>query len=103
MRSSKAKSDEVTARPILLHIHHYPGWRLKVVHQSVKELEQLLKTQEEELARSYHIPIPKQTVLTIRFNPETEDGNLKELLVPYPADQMRMWEISPRVNSAGER
>ncbi len=30
---------------------------------------------------------------------ETEDGDLKELLVPYPADQMRMWEISPRVNS----
>jgi hypothetical protein len=26
---------------------------------------------------------------------ETDDGNLKELLVPYPADQMRMWEISP--------
>jgi putative SOS response-associated peptidase YedK len=21
------------------------------------------------------------------------------LLVPYPADQMRMWEISPRANS----
>jgi len=30
---------------------------------------------------------------------ETESGNLKELLVPYPADQMRLWEISPRVNS----
>jgi putative SOS response-associated peptidase YedK len=30
---------------------------------------------------------------------ETDDGNLKELLLPYPADQMRMWEISPRVNS----
>jgi putative SOS response-associated peptidase YedK len=30
---------------------------------------------------------------------ETDDGNVKELLVPYPADQMRMWEISPRVNS----
>jgi putative SOS response-associated peptidase YedK len=30
---------------------------------------------------------------------EREDGDLKELLVPYPADQMRMWEISPRVNS----
>jgi putative SOS response-associated peptidase YedK len=30
---------------------------------------------------------------------ETEDGNLKEFLVPYPADQMRMWEISPWVNS----
>jgi putative SOS response-associated peptidase YedK len=30
---------------------------------------------------------------------ETDNGNLKELLVPYPADEMRMWEISPRVNS----
>jgi putative SOS response-associated peptidase YedK len=30
---------------------------------------------------------------------ETDDGNVKVLLVPYPADQMRMWEISPRVNS----
>lgn len=30
---------------------------------------------------------------------ETDDGNLKELLLPYPADQMRMWEFSPRVNS----
>ncbi|MBV8969991.1 MAG: SOS response-associated peptidase [Verrucomicrobia bacterium] len=30
---------------------------------------------------------------------ETDDGNLKELLVPYPADQMCMWEISPRVNT----
>jgi putative SOS response-associated peptidase YedK len=30
---------------------------------------------------------------------ETDDGNLKALLVPYPADEMRMWEISPRVNS----
>ena len=30
---------------------------------------------------------------------ETDDGNLKALLLPYPADEMRMWEISPRVNS----
>jgi SOS response associated peptidase (SRAP) len=30
---------------------------------------------------------------------ETDNGNLKELLLPYPADQMRMWEISPRANS----
>jgi putative SOS response-associated peptidase YedK len=25
---------------------------------------------------------------------ETDDGNLKELLVPYPSDQMRMWKSS---------
>jgi putative SOS response-associated peptidase YedK len=30
---------------------------------------------------------------------ETDNGNLKELLLPYPADEMRMGEISPRVNS----
>ena len=30
---------------------------------------------------------------------ETDNGNLKPLLLPYPADQMRMWGISPRVNS----
>ena len=30
---------------------------------------------------------------------EKEDGNLKELLVAYPANQMQMWEIPPRVNS----
>jgi putative SOS response-associated peptidase YedK len=30
---------------------------------------------------------------------ETDNENLKALLLPYPADRMRMWEISPRVNS----
>ena len=30
---------------------------------------------------------------------ETEDGDLKALLKPFPSDQMRIWPISPRVNS----
>ena len=30
---------------------------------------------------------------------EAEDGDLKALLKPFPADRMRIWEISPRVNS----
>ena len=30
---------------------------------------------------------------------ETDNGSLEALLVPYPSDQMRMWEISLRVNS----
>jgi putative SOS response-associated peptidase YedK len=30
---------------------------------------------------------------------ETEDVNLKALLVPCPSNHMRLWEISPRVNS----
>jgi putative SOS response-associated peptidase YedK len=56
-------------------------------------------TKEEELARLYHIPIPKQTdlpisynvapsqkVLSIRFNPETRARSLDALqwgLIPY--------------------
>jgi putative SOS response-associated peptidase YedK len=31
---------------------------------------------------------------------EVEDGDLKALLKPFPADQMRIWAISPRVNSS---
>ena len=30
---------------------------------------------------------------------ETEDGDLKELLKPYPSEEMKMWPISQRVNS----
>src|SRR6516162_838083 len=61
-------------------------------------------TQEEQLARLYHIPIPKQTdlpisyniapsqkVLTIRFNPETQARSLDAL--------QWGWEISPRVTA----
>ena len=63
-------------------------------------------TQEEELARLYHIPIPKQTdlpisyniapsqkVLTIRFNPETQQRSLDALqwgLIPY-------WVKDPKI------
>jgi putative SOS response-associated peptidase YedK len=63
-------------------------------------------TQEEELARLYHIPIPKQTdlpisyniapsqqVLTIRFNPETQQRSLDALqwgLIPS-------WANDPKI------
>ena len=63
-------------------------------------------TQEEELARLYHIPIPKETdlpisyniapsqkVLTIRFNPETEQRSLDALhwgLIPYWAKDSKI-------------
>jgi putative SOS response-associated peptidase YedK len=63
-------------------------------------------TQEEELARLHHIPMPKQTdlpisyniapsqkVLTIRFNPETEQRSLDALqwgLIPYWAKDSKI-------------
>jgi len=30
---------------------------------------------------------------------EVENGDLKELLTPFPAERMKMWPISSRVNS----
>jgi putative SOS response-associated peptidase YedK len=63
-------------------------------------------TSEEEPARRYHIPIPKeldlpisyniapsQKVLTVRFNPETGERSLDALqwgLVPYWAKDSKM-------------
>src|ERR1700757_5550414 len=63
-------------------------------------------TQEEELARLYHIPIPRQTdlpisyniapsqkVLTIRFNPKSQQHSLDALqwgLIPY-------WAKDPKI------
>src|SRR5215471_21586510 len=63
-------------------------------------------TSEEELARLYHIPIPSQTdlpisyniapsqkVLTIRFNPQTQQRSLDALqwgLIPY-------WAKDPKI------
>src|SRR5215475_11766890 len=63
-------------------------------------------TSEEELARLYHIPIPSQTdlpisyniapsqkVLTIRFNPQTQQRSLDSLqwgLIPY-------WAKDPKI------
>jgi putative SOS response-associated peptidase YedK len=34
-----------------------------------------------------------------RWLGEVENGDLKELLKPFPADQMKMWPIGSRVNS----
>jgi putative SOS response-associated peptidase YedK len=45
---------------------------------------------------------PRMPVILISFDDQSRLVNVKELLIPYPADQMRMWKISPRVNSAGE-
>ena len=37
--------------------------------------------------------------IIIKWLGEVEDGDLKALLKPFPGDQMRLWEISPSVNS----
>ena len=58
-------------------------------------------TAEEELARRYRIPIPPQRDLPISWNiaPSQDVLAIRYNPKPFPADQMRIWEISPRVNS----
>src|SRR6266853_6720048 len=99
-----------------LLLERYVWWQLKAglafhFGRSIKRIITMCgryrrTTQEEELARLYHIPIPKQTdlpisyniapsqkVLTIRFNPETQQRSLDALqwgLIPYWAKDPKM-------------
>jgi len=54
---------------------------------------------DEQISALFSGNLARTARLTFSPLGETGDGNLKASLVPYPADQMRMWEISPRVNS----
>ena len=85
-----------------LLLERYAWWQLEAglafhFGRSIKRIITYVRplssnNQEEELARLYHIPIPKQTdlpisyniapsqkVLTIRFNPETQARSLDAL------------------------
>jgi putative SOS response-associated peptidase YedK len=61
----------------------------------------IITGEPNELVAQIHsrMPVILPEQLHAAWLGETDDGNLKELLLPYPADQTRMWEISPRVNS----
>ena len=103
----------------MLLLERYILWQLKAglafhFGRSIKRIITYVRTlssnnrttQEEELARLYHIPIPRQTdlpisyniapsqkVLAIRFNPETQQRSLDALqwgLIPY-------WAKDPKI------
>ena len=56
-------------------------------------------TRDIRLHCSCPVPQRKNPGWHAKWLGETENGDLKALLKPFPADQMRIWEISPRVNS----
>jgi hypothetical protein len=56
-------------------------------------------TQVGHLLLPWHLLGLTRIVAQCPWLGKTDDGNLKALLIPYPADQKRMWEISARVNS----
>ena len=97
-----------------LLLERYVWWQLKagLAFQFGRSIKRIITyvcrrtTREEELARLYHIPIPKQTdlpisyniapsqkVLTIRFNPKSQRRSLDALqwgLIPY-------WAKDPKI------
>jgi SOS response associated peptidase (SRAP) len=74
-------------------------------HDSIENLKSrtctTITAEPNELVAQIH---PRMPVILPEQNHaawlgETDDGNLKAMLLPCPADQMLMWEISPQVNS----
>ena len=62
----------------------------------------IITTEANELVAQIHDRMP--VILPEQFHAawlgESHVGDLKALLRPFPADEMKMFEISPRVNSA---
>jgi hypothetical protein len=55
--------------------------------------------QQSSWLRSTHgLPVIPPEEHHAKWLGEVEDGGLKELLKPFPADQMKMWPISARAN-----
>jgi putative SOS response-associated peptidase YedK len=61
----------------------------------------LSRVDPNELVSQVHTRMP--VILPVEHHRvwlgETENGDLKELLKPYPSEEMKMWPISERVNS----
>jgi len=60
-----------------------------------------ITAEPNELVAQIHtrMPVVLPEEVHAKWLREAEDADLKALLKPFPADQMRIWAISPRVNS----
>ena len=78
----------------------WEGWKDPATDEWVRTCT-IITGEPNELVAQIHTRMP--VILPeedhAKWLGETEDGDLKALLKPFPADQMRIWRISPRVNS----
>ena len=65
----------------------------------VRLLARTAKAVAAKPARTFWASLHSVSPQSSGHRKKTNDGNLKALLLPCPADQMLMWEISPQVNS----
>ena len=78
----------------------WEGWKDPATDQWLRTCT-IITGEPNELVAQIHTRMP--VILSeedhAKWLGETEDGDLKALLKPFPAHQMRIWPISPRVNS----
>jgi putative SOS response-associated peptidase YedK len=77
----------------------WEGWKDPATEEWLGTCE-IITSDPNELVAQVHTRMP--AILPeehhAKWLGEIEDGDLKQLLKPYPADQMKMWPISQRVN-----
>jgi putative SOS response-associated peptidase YedK len=78
----------------------WEGWRTSSTDEWLRTCT-IITCDANGLVSQIHPRMP--VILPVEHHPvwlgETEDGDLKALLRPYPADGMKMWPISQRVNN----
>jgi putative SOS response-associated peptidase YedK len=77
----------------------WEGWKDPATEDWLRTCS-IITGDPNELVAQVHTRMPVILALEhhAKWLGEIEDGDLKELLKPYPADQMKMWPVSQRVN-----
>src|SRR5208283_2665160 len=78
----------------------WEGWKDPATDEWVRNCT-IITGEPNELVAQIHtrMPVILPEEVHAKWLGETEGGDLKSLLKPFPANQMRIWAISPRVNS----
>jgi putative SOS response-associated peptidase YedK len=78
----------------------WEGWKNPATEEWLRTCT-IITGEPNELVGQVHTRMP--VILAEEYHAkwlgELEDGDLKELLKPFPAERMKMWPISSRVNS----
>ena len=78
----------------------WEGWKDPATNEWLRTCTIITGEPNEVVARIHtRMPVILPEEDHAKWLGEAEDGALKALLKPFPADRMRVWEISPRVNS----
>ena len=79
----------------------WEGWKDPATDQWLR-ICTIITGDPNELVAQVHtrMPVTLPEEHHAKWLGEIEDGDLKELLKPYPAEEMKMWPLSQRVNSA---